>query len=189
MGKTVYHNDQVWLLAIGNRERDALSKVYHDVFPSVRKLVVNAHGNEEDAWDVFQEMMIVLHRKVNDPDFQLTSKLSTFLVGIARLIWLKKNQKKRKTLLTNEIPETYIVNDDDMMMAERERLFREKLLQLGDQCQQILQLFFQKMKMQDIAKKMNLASAEVARITKYRCTKKLTKLVQDDQAFTELSNR
>lgn len=182
----MFHSDQAWVAALKRKDRTAINLLYNEVFPMVKKLVTGYRGSEEDAWDVFQETMIVLYRKIQDPNFQLTSKLSTFLVGISRLIWMKKSQKDQATMLTHSDSEAYITNDTELIFAERELLFRKKLHMLGEQCRSILLLFFQKTKMEEIARQLNLASAEVARITKYRCTQKLIKLIQSDRLYAEL---
>lgn len=186
MGKKAGKTGMEAIASILSRDEDFLQGLYRDTFPMVKNLVLQGQGQESDAWDVFQETMIVLFRKAQEPSFELTSKLSTYIVGIARLIWLKKREKNRITLLTNDISQAYMDDESLMVRAGRERLFREKLDEMGEQCKRILTLFFQKIKMSEIASQMNFASAEVARITKFRCTKKLMSLIQNDQNYQQL---
>ena len=56
---------------------------YRLYYPMVKKLVVEKGGTKEDAEDVFQETLIVLIEKKRNKEFNLTSKESTYVYGIA----------------------------------------------------------------------------------------------------------
>lgn len=57
----------------------------------------------------------------------------------------------------------------------------DALLQIGKQCQQILQLFYGLgLNMVDIAKKVGLRNDKVAKAQKYRCINKVKEIILND---------
>ena len=64
----------------------------------VLQFILNNNGNEDDAKDVYQEGIIVLYNKIKGGDFELSSKLKTYIYSVCRRIWLKKlSQQSRKS--------------------------------------------------------------------------------------------
>ncbi len=55
----------------------ALNALYRN-FPAIRRLVRSRGGNTKDAEDIFQEALLILLKKIAQPEFQLTAKLSTY---------------------------------------------------------------------------------------------------------------
>jgi RNA polymerase sigma factor (sigma-70 family) len=56
----------------------------------ILQLVVNNNGDEDEAKDIYQEAIIVLYNKVKRGDFELSSKLKTYIYSICRRLWLKR---------------------------------------------------------------------------------------------------
>src|ERR1700750_849043 len=56
----------------------------------VLQLIINNNGNEDDAKDIYQEAIIILYNKVKAGDFELSSKLKTFIYSVCRRLWLKR---------------------------------------------------------------------------------------------------
>lgn len=163
--------------------------MYVTLFPAIRRLVQDYGGSEDDAKDVFQDAVIVVYEKARRPDFQLTSKFSTFFYGVCRNLWMSRRQKKSAAELT--IPDTakYIPDDSsepDLLHVERGNLFYKALRQLGADCQKILELFFQKRSMDEIAQAMGFAGEGYARVRKSQCKDRLVDLVKNDPAYREL---
>jgi len=61
-------------------------------FPVILRMVQQNNGSDDDAKDLFQEAMIILYEKVQQGDFDLYSKLKTFLYAVCRRLWQKKLQ-------------------------------------------------------------------------------------------------
>ncbi len=167
-------NDQklIELIRTG-RSAVALNRLYHH-FPATRKMVLVNGGSTSDAEDVFQEGLIILMRKVGEPDFELTAQLGTFLFAICRFVW-KDEVKRRKRLVITDITsgvdqtlaeeiEIAIANEEYAKLAER------VLKELKDRCRELLELFYYgHLKMQEIARKMGYASENAAKNQKYKC--------------------
>ena len=65
-------------------------KVYQKYFKQTEAYILKNNGSRDDARDVFQEVMLILLEKLDDPDFEMTSSLSTYLYAVSRNLWLNK---------------------------------------------------------------------------------------------------
>jgi RNA polymerase sigma factor (sigma-70 family) len=162
----------VRLIQEGNSDRALLALYQH--FPMIRKMITANGGNTEDAEDVFQEGLIILCRKLKDPGFELTSKLSTYLFGICRFVW--KDELKKKKPLTPIDPVTGVGSPDESEVAslveqeDNARLAEKILNELGERCRELLLLFYNGgLKLKEIAAKMGYSSENTAKNQKYKC--------------------
>ena len=163
--------------------------MYVNLFPAIRRLIQEHGGSEDDAQDVFQDAVIVIYEKAQRPEFQITSKFSTFLYSVCQNLWRSRQQKKSAAEITIPDHAKYIVDDSsqvDFLQVERGKLFYKALRQLGADCQKLLELFFQKRSMDDIAQAMGFASEGYARVRKSQCKDRLVELIKNDPEFLEL---
>lgn len=180
-----------FISAIKTGDRAGLTRMYTTIFPAIRKLVRDYGGSEDDAKDVFQDATIVIYEKAQRTDFELTSQFSTFFYGICRNLWMSRQQKKSASEVTIPEDAKYIADESsdlNYLQVERGKLFYKALRQLGEDCQQVLQLFFQKTPMEDIAQTMGYASEGYARRRKSQCKDRLVELIKDSPEFSELQN-
>lgn len=181
--------DDKYIKALLNNDRLGLKAIYDEYLPKIESIIGGMGGNKDEAWEIFQEALIVIMAKAKKPDFKLTSSFYTFLVSICKFKWYNESKKKYKKELTIEGHDTLSSNDDileDIHQVERYRLYRQKLGLLDTTCRQILELFFNQNSLKEITKKLNLTSENAVKQKKYQCQKKLTKLIQSDPAFKEL---
>lgn len=184
--------DQAYINAIQENDRAGLQRLYQDFLPRISGLIRNNGGNTEDAQDVFQEAMLVLFRKTREPNFKLTSGFYTLLYGICRNLWGNRLQKKSGNEVS--LPEDYKYKADpglEALIAQQEenQLFWDAFQRLGQDCQQLLQLFFAKVKMAEIANRMEYSSVGYAKKRKYQCKEQLVKLVKADARYAELATK
>ncbi|MBY0425008.1 MAG: sigma-70 family RNA polymerase sigma factor [Cytophagales bacterium] len=83
------------LAALQNKEERAIRYVYWGYYDSVEKYVAMNSGTSEDAEDIFQEGLLVLLEKINQPSFELTSSIKTFLFAICKNLWLREINKNK----------------------------------------------------------------------------------------------
>jgi len=149
----------------------ALNTLYRN-FPMIRKMIRSNGGNAADAEDIFQEALIILVRNIQQPDFTLTSKLSTYLYGICRLLW--KDELRRRD---RPIPQALIrgAEEEQTIMIDEEkeqqaRLAEKALNELGERCRELLLLFYHGgLKLKDIAARMGYSAENTAKNQKYKC--------------------
>jgi RNA polymerase sigma factor (sigma-70 family) len=154
--------------------------------------VLKNGGTSEDARDVFQDALVIIYKKAQREDFELTSQFYTYLFGVCNNVWRKKREKKVNNPVTISDEEGYIdeTGGVEQILEQRERykLYKDAFERLSNGCKTLLQLFYQKETMKNIAEVLQLTSADAAKTRKMRCQKELEKLMRQAPKFKELSN-
>ncbi len=162
----------------GEREK-ALRFLYRE-FPKVRALIVSSGCNEVLATEIFNDSLLILVEKIQNPKFELSSKLSTYLYGINRFL-VKNELRKQQRTVELEWSDTLILSENDLGYdREKEEKLRkmEQTLQLiSERCREIFRLFyFERKSMEEIAGKLDYASVNSAKTQKYKCLEQAYKL-------------
>jgi RNA polymerase sigma factor (sigma-70 family) len=173
--------DREVVLGILNNSEEALNRLYTDYFPMVLQFILTNNGDEDDAKDVYQESVIILYNKIRGGDFELTSKLKTYIYSVSRRIWLKKlAQQSKKTNNISEFEDVIAVEEDVELHEEKELQFDKMdsaLQHLGEPCKTIIQDFYiNGLSMQDISEKFGYTNTDNAKTQKYKCLQRLKKL-------------
>lgn len=177
------------LAALASGQRAATEQIYRQNYRIVSGWMIKNGGNENDAADLFQEAMVVLYNKAQDPDFRLTSSISTYLMAVSKNLWYKKLQKQSRepvALFDNMGNDDEdgsggtAYNDDISIHHEREAHFEQldnALDQLGEPCRSILKAYYHQDKsMQEIAADFGYTNPDNAKTQKYKCLARLRKL-------------
>ena len=173
--------DREVVLGILNNSADALNKLYTGHFPMILQFILNNNGDEEDAKDVYQEAIIILYNKIKSGDFELSSKLKTYIYSVCRRIWLKKlSQQSKKSNNIDDFEDVIAVEFDVEQHEAKDLQFEkmgESLLNLGEPCKTIIQDFYiNNLSMQDICEKFGYTNTDNAKTQKYKCLQRLKKL-------------
>lgn len=182
--KDVTPTDSEVILGILNNSEIALKRLYVAYFPMVLQLIINNNGNEDDAKDIYQEAIIVLYNKVKAGDFELSSKLKTYIYSICRRLWLKRltqlNRYGGDVRDFEEFLPGSDVEENDEEHNDKDIQFKKMesaLQQLGEPCKTIMEDFYIKNRsMQDICEKFGYTNADNAKTQKYKCLQRLKKL-------------
>lgn len=169
------------ILGILNDSKDSLNRLYKFYFPMALQLVLRNNGNEDDAKDIFQEAVIVLYNKVKSGNFELSSKLNTFLYSVCRRLWLKRlSQQNRNAGNIKDFEEFLPVEDALVSYEEQDLKFKQMdaaLQLLGEPCRTIIEDFYMNnQSMQDICNKFGYTNTDNAKTQKYKCLQRLKKL-------------
>lgn len=82
------------------REREqTYSLLYERLFPQILAFVGHKGGGYEDAIDLLQEAMVVVIERTSDVEFELQSKIDTYIYAVVKYKWyqiLNKRSLKRK---------------------------------------------------------------------------------------------
>lgn len=173
--------DREVVLGILNNSEEALNKLYIGYYPMVLQFILNNNGDEDDAKDVYQEAIIVLYNKIKNGDFELSSKLKTYLYSVSRRIWLKKlAQQSKKTSNIADFEDVLIVEEDIEQHELKDLQFDKMkiaLESLGEPCKTIIQDYYMhSLSMQDICEKFGYTNSDNAKTQKYKCLQRLKKL-------------
>ncbi|MEL6659137.1 MAG: sigma-70 family RNA polymerase sigma factor [Bacteroidota bacterium] len=165
--------------------------IYRNYASRIQLMVKANGGTAEDARDIIHDALMIVYQKAQTPDFQLTSQFYSYLYGICLRLWDRKRKKKSSQTVTIPNDHRYRSDEDllrDIEAREQHLVFRSALRKLGPLCQQLLELFFAKTDMAEIARQLDLKNAHTARNRKYRCQKELEQLVKSDVRYSELKH-
>lgn len=180
----------LYLDGIKARDSKILKQIYLDILPGITKWVKENGGNQDDAKDLFQEMIISVYKKTQNGEFELTCTFWSYALVVCRNLWFAKNRNKDKMKYTDTIEseEIYVEKDmqDEIEKQEQLRLYRKHFQELGDACQKVLSMFFAKVKMADIAEKLEMTPAYIKK-KKFKCKEDLIQRIKADTLFEELS--
>lgn len=179
MPDTTTSKDRELLDRIQSGDKDVLVSIYKSNFSMIRSYVIKNQGRDEDAEDLLQDALIVLWQKVQKGNFELSSKLSTYLMAICKNLWLKRLHKLQKMDGEDKIlPHLHVCADNFSEISDFKHL-QKALDEIGETCKQLLLLFyFDGNDMEQIARKMQFANADTAKAKKYQCFKKLETLIK-----------
>lgn len=185
--------DHIHLEGIRTGDRQVIKRIYADYFPRIASYIRANSGTNDDARDLFQDVIMVIYQKASDPGFTLSASLYTFIYAVARNLWLKKLRKKERDWVTIDgemvsIDETALMADEELRRHAQYLLYRKKFRELGDGCQQILQLSLAGKRVREIVSIMNISSEQYARKRKFKCKEQLIRLIRQDPAYEALDS-
>jgi len=175
--------DRELIEKIKKGDETALDFLYKKNYRMMIKMIVWNKGSEDEAKDIYQEALIVLWQKIiEDEEFVLTSKISTYLYSICQNLWRKELERKKKH--SAEQPERG--ETPDMDAEERVMIIHKCIQELGETCKKILTYYyFDKLSMNAIAEKLGFANADTAKTKKYKCKKELDNKVKSIYSATD----
>ncbi len=147
-------------------------------------------GNLDDAKDLFQEMIISIYKKQNKGEFNLTCMFWSYALIVCRNLWFAKNRNRDRIKYVEEINGEHVSLDASMQetieQQEQIAVYRKHFSALGEKCQKVLSLFFAKVKMAEIAKRLKTSESFIKK-KKFQCKEDLVKRIQSDPLYEELS--
>ena len=165
--------------------------LYHTHFETLANFIRTNSGKEHDAEDFFQEALVVFIKVVRQGKFRGDSSIKTFLYAIMRNLWLNELKRRKKALIRET---TYYEQREQETEQVSELVYENETTQqvlafferLGDTCKKVLVMYYyQEMSMKDIAQAMHYDSEQVARNAKYKCSKKLTTLLDSNPTLRD----
>jgi len=186
------YTTQELLNGILRNDTIVLQSIYKNFYSKINFFIKKNHGDDDDANDLFQEAIIVIYRKLKANDLILDCTFETYLYSICRFLWLK--QLFRRRLEMEIIKDNHEYNDDIyddglekvVDLNERYRLFQKHFANLGNDCQKVLQLYFDKVPLKNIAQIMGFKSEKYAKKRKFKCKEFLIKSVKQDLEYNKI---
>ena len=144
--------------------------------------------SRSDCEDIFQEAFIVLYKKITGGELTLTSKLSTYFIGICRNKAHERMRGMGKELnIIDDYPSTTkdeyeddridrllaLEDDTEQIEARKEAIVREIVSKLPEPCDKILWGFYRDgFSMRTLAQMYSYKSECSVKVTKHRCGEK-----------------
>lgn len=183
------------LEGIGNHDREILNHVYKTQFHSICRYVETRHGNDADAWDIFQEAIGVVYDLVKnkEPKLELTSSFETFFYAVAKRLWLKqlRNRNNNPLYFAADLDNVGIDLDEleaVLRMNELFSIYMKQIENLDAKCRKAFELSVDKTDGKSMAKQLRFFSAQAAYNKKRECIKKLINLIINDPDYKKLND-
>lgn len=179
-----YSDDSALIRGIANNERKALDYIYHQSFGQIKQFIVNNNGSEQDAEDIFQEGLLAVWRNIKAGKYenQKNVKLNTYVFQVCKYRWFEHLKSAKVKYNTRLNPEWDVEEENNLAQLqeeeERASYLRNLFAQLGEKCQQILNLYYyKKLSLAEIAEAMDY-TPQSAKNEKYRCMQRLKTMHQ-----------
>ena len=191
MAITNTHPDQIYIDALANNDSAIIQSIYKKFVPKVVSYIRNNSGDNDQAQDVVQEVMIVLFNQAKAKKLQLTCPFDAYFILLCKRKWLneiKKSSNKGVTM-DDDLPSNNELTDEMVteteMFDEKQQLFDTIFQKLGDKCQELLKLSFAIKSMEEVAEKLNVSYVYV-RKKKSLFVGQLTQCIQETNRFKSL---
>jgi RNA polymerase sigma factor (sigma-70 family) len=162
------------------RQNDGIRALYKQHLGSLTQYVVNNNGSEDDAQDIFQEVIVSFVHLVKEEKFRRESSIKTFLYSMNRNLWLNELKRRgRAEHREKTFEEGKLQQKNEQIEAVIEKREATKQLMavvesLGAECKKILLLFyFENRSMKEILAETTYENEQVVRNKKYKCLKKM----------------
>ncbi len=162
---------------------NAIRFMYSSYYETLKIYTCQHGGNEEDAQDIFQEVLVSFIDLIKKEKFRGEASIKTFLYSINRNIWFNELKKrgraeKRDTIFENH--KDVMVVDVSQIMEQNET--RREILnivdELGDTCKKILlAYYYDNLSMKEILVNVNYETEQALRNKKSKCLKQLEQLL------------
>ena len=160
---------------------DSIIELYRDSFPDVARMVRRKGGTLEEAKDAFHDALLIYMEKEKAGRLQLRSSPKAYLLGTARICWLRARGA------TVALPEAFdAAEPEDVDMEEREQNLQASLIRSGKKCIELLKAFYyDHCSMQDIAARFGFNGTRSATVQKYKCLEKVRKEIKTNEAYAQ----
>ena len=158
----------------------AFSVLYDRCFPSIKAYVLNNSGTAEDAEDLFQESVLVFHKKIQSGSFTLSSSIAAYLFSVVRNMWLNRLRNHRHVNIQSidQLDHELVASEYSPSRADK---LDEWIQKVTDHCQWILNsYYFMQMPLELLIEKMGWKNKHTASNQKYKCIKMLKKQIANE---------
>ncbi|KOH46991.1 RNA polymerase sigma factor [Sunxiuqinia dokdonensis] len=186
-----YTNEEL-LHGILRNDNLILQYIYKNYFYKINFFIKKNSGDDEDSNDIFQEAIIIIYRKLKANDLVLDCEFETYIYSVCRFLWLKQLEKRKNE--KEKIQDNHEFNEEiydrsfeeTADLNEKYKLYQKHFKNLGKDCQKILQLFFDKVPLKQIAQVMGYQSEKYAKKRKYKCKEYLVKSIKQDIEYKKI---
>ncbi|MGQ7871256.1 RNA polymerase sigma factor [Sunxiuqinia sp. sy24] len=186
-----YTNEEL-LHGILRNDNLILQYIYKNFFYKINFFIKKNSGDDEDSNDIFQEAIIIIYRKLKANDLVLDCSFETYIYSVCRFLWLKQLEKRKNE--REKIQDNHDFNEDiydsgfeeTAEKNEKYKLYQKHFKNLGKDCQKILQLFFDRVPLKQIAQVMGYQSEKYAKKRKYKCKEYLVKSIKQDIEYKKI---
>lgn len=178
------------LKGIFENDRNVIQYVYDNYFNSIRSFVLRNGGAEEDAWDVFQDGVVIIYEQIKTDNLIVKSSFHTYFYTVCKHQWLKtirdKNSKYHESIDDSAEPDKQSLNEENIKLDEaiekekRIKLYQRNVAKLSKECQALLKLVAKGFNINEITTELDYKSTGFTYKKRRLCKERLIKLIKTD---------
>ena len=179
-------------LKTGQSRNEAIRFIYKNYLAPLSAFILNNSGSQQDAEDIFQEVVVNFISLVQQDKFRGESNIKTFLFSMNRFTWFNELKKRNRASVRETKYEKMRPQEEPAFshsLADRESTAQVFSLveELGEACKKILVMFYyENMAMKDILEHTGYENEQVVRNKKYKCLKQLDKMITEKPALKSI---
>lgn len=172
--------------------RDTVYQIYKKYLPNITSWMLKNSGNEQDAYDIFQDALEVIVEKSFSADWTLEMPFGAYLFRICRNKWISTlREKNKEEQVRNYEYERYTSEAYDKIFESEQMAFDEKIKEmlsdtfdaLSPLCQKLIPLTESKVSAKEIAETLQMTNANTVHRRKFACFKAWKKLVMEHKYY------
>ena len=186
------HPDQMYIDGLLQNNSSVIQSIYKKFVPKVKNYIRTNSGDDDQAQDIIQEVLITIYNQAKTNGLQLSCPFDAYFFLLCKRRWLnelKKASNKEVTLMDENVSIDESVQEMTFQTEtfdEKQSLFDEMFQKLGEKCQEVLKLSFVTKTMEEVAEKLNVTYGYV-RKKKSLCTGQLTEMIQQSPRFRSIN--
>ena len=162
----------------------AFGELYKKYFAMVNHFVANNNGTKTDAEDIFQDTVLVLVLKLRQDNFDLTASIKTYIMAIAKHLWLKKLRTSYREIEFTDLYNNQFYEGINQTIEE-EKTYMDKLenyiSKITSHCNRLIHdMFFKNKTIEEIQKEYGYSTRQNAINQKYKCVEQIRKVKEQD---------
>ena len=185
------HEDQKIIDGLLHNSPLVIKSIYDRYAPKVVNFIKQNSGNESDAQDIIQEVLIMIYNQAKFKNLKLTCPFDAYFFLLCKRKWF--NELKKSSLKEVTISEEIVSTDESTskhafeteLEEEQQHLFDLMFERLGNACKELLKMTFKISSMEKVAENLGVSYA-YARKKKSLCIGELTTMIQTSKEFKQL---
>lgn len=164
---------------------NAFGLLYKEYFGMVNSFVINNNGESIDAEDIFQDTMLVLVEKLRQDNFELTASMKTYIMAIAKNLWLKHLRTHKKVVELSELYDNKFFEEINLAI-EQEKNYWDKLQnymhKITEHCKGLIHdMFFKEKAIEQIQKEYGYSTKHNAQNQKHKCVEQIRRVKEEEE--------
>ncbi len=174
-------DEKILDLITNGEDRKVIPLLYENVLPIVEKYVLRNNGNKDDAFDVFQDALMVFYKQVVNGVFDPKYKVFGYLYKVSINNWINKVKKNNRLVLVDETLEVETEDSSEKVSVPRKNdadILDDLFSTIGEKCIDLLKYtIYSNMLLEDIMLRMGFPTVSSVKMQHKRCKQKLLKLI------------
>ncbi len=185
------YSDKEIINCIRANNEDKVLKYLYEVFLPIVKAYINSNsGDDDEAYDIFQDAIMVFYKYVKQGKFNETYSIEAFIRGVSKNLWINRVKKMNRNIpIDNDNLNSLAVESlqQELINKDKEEKVTEMFAILGEKCKEMLTYsVFHQLTMKEISQKMGFANENVAKTKNYKCKQRLLKLLEEHQEIKNI---